>query len=136
MIFDSIVQQANSRTPVFTMEDDRPRSISRHRLRSVGPSTIGAGVIAAGIVLAAIFAPVIAPYAPNKGDIANALAGIGAHGHLFGTDGQGRDILSRLIWGARLSLLTGFVPVAISAFVGTALGLVAALGSRRLHAGI
>jgi peptide/nickel transport system permease protein len=84
-------------------------------------------------VLAAVLAPVIAPYAPNVGITADRLAGFGSHGHLLGTDGQGRDVLSRLIWGARLSLLTGFVPVAVAGTVGTALGVIAGLAGRTLH---
>jgi peptide/nickel transport system permease protein len=85
------------------------------------------------MLLAAVLAPLIAPYAPNVGITADRLAGFGSHGHLLGTDGQGRDVLSRLIWGARLSLLTGFVPVAVAGTVGTTLGVIAGLAGRRVH---
>jgi peptide/nickel transport system permease protein len=112
------------------------RSAVGRLYRRVGLATTLAGLVALIIVLAAIFAPLVAPDSPNKGNIAQALSGFGKDGHLLGTDSQGRDVLTRLIWGGRLSLLTGFVPVLISAAVGTSLGTVAALGSRRLHAAI
>lgn len=105
-------------------------------LRALGTATVLSGLVAIIIVVVAVGAPLVAPYAPNQGNIADALEGLGAPGHLLGTDGEGRDILSRLIWGSRLSLLTGIVPVLISGLTGTTLGLVAALGSRRAHAAI
>jgi peptide/nickel transport system permease protein len=91
-----------------------------------------AAVCAGALCLAALLAPVIAPYAPNAGDAANRLLGFSGS-HLLGTDGQGRDILSRLIWGARLSLLAGLVPVAVAGSLGTTLGVLAGLGGRRTH---
>jgi len=85
------------------------------------------------LILAAIFAPVVAPYGPTAGSIANRLQPIGSPGHLLGTDEQGWDILSRLIWGARPSLLEGIVPVVVAGVIGTFLGVVAALAGRRTH---
>jgi peptide/nickel transport system permease protein len=85
------------------------------------------------LILAAIVAPLVAPDGPTAGSIADRLQGVGSPGHLLGTDGQGRDILSRLIWGARPSLLEGIVPVAIAGTIGTVLGMVASLGGRRMH---
>jgi peptide/nickel transport system permease protein len=96
------------------------------------PSRI-AGLLILLIALAAILAPIVAPDAPNDGDIANRLVGFGVDGHLLGTDGQGRDILSRLIWGARLSLLTGLIPVLFAGTIGTALGVLAGLGGPFTH---
>ncbi|VAX21353.1 Dipeptide transport system permease protein DppC (TC 3.A.1.5.2) [hydrothermal vent metagenome] len=80
--------------------------------------------LTAGFVLVALFAPFIAPYSPYEQDFYNGLAGPGAL-HLLGQDSLGRDILSRIIYGARVSLLVGFVTVFISATVGVALGSVA-----------
>jgi peptide/nickel transport system permease protein len=60
----------------------------------------------------------------------------GTRGHLLGTDGQGRDQLSRLMYGAQLSLLAGLIPVAFAGLTGTVLGLVAGLGSRGVHTAI
>lgn len=104
--------------------------------RRLGPASTSAIVIALLIVAAALLAPIVAPYPPNAGNAANRLLGFGVDGHLLGTDGEGRDVLSRLIYGARLSLLTGFMPVLVAGFVGSVLGLLAGLGSRRTHAGI
>lgn len=96
------------------------------------PARISAVVIGL-VVLMALLAPLLAPDDPNFGVTAERLGGIGAGGHLLGTDGQGRDILSRIIWGARPSLLTGLVPVLVSSLIGTSLGLLAGLGGRRLN---
>ncbi|WFE74308.1 hypothetical protein [Roseinatronobacter sp. S2] len=63
------------------------------------------------LVLAAIFAPLVAPLDPLDGRLTNRLKPIGTEGHLLGTDELGRDMLSRLIWGGRLSLLMGVTPV-------------------------
>jgi peptide/nickel transport system permease protein len=62
--------------------------------------------------------------------LSDRLQPIGTSGHLFGTDGQGRDILARLLYGARPSLLTGLIPVAVAGSLGTTLGLVAGMGSK------
>ncbi|WP_425409792.1 ABC transporter permease [Hyphococcus sp.] len=74
--------------------------------------------------LIAIFAPVIAPYDPFMANPEHSLAPPSA-AHPFGADLIGRDILSRVLYGARLSLFIGFVSVAISSAVGILLGLVA-----------
>jgi peptide/nickel transport system permease protein len=96
----------------------------QRRRKSLGPVATVAAFVVGATLLAAILAPLIAPYSPNVGVTADRLQGFGVHGHLLGTDGEGRDILSRLLWGARLSLLTGFVPVAVAGTIGTALGVV------------
>ncbi len=75
------------------------------------------------IILIAIFAPVIAPYSfDTTGDIPFEKSSLA---HLLGTDKLGRDILSRLIYGARASLLIGIVSVAISAVIGIFIGSIA-----------
>ncbi len=86
--------------------------------------------IVTAVLLMAAFAPFIAPYAPDLTNNAVFLvppawqAG-GSSAHLLGTDAIGRDILSRLIYGARLSLLIGIAVVALSVIIGTVLGLLA-----------
>ncbi|HWK23288.1 MAG TPA: ABC transporter permease [Ureibacillus sp.] len=77
------------------------------------------------VVIGAIFAPIIAPYDPNVGDGAKRLLGIGTQGHILGLDEQGRDIFSRLLFGARLSLISVLVPILLMFFVSLALGLIA-----------
>lgn len=96
-------------------------------------TVIVAGSFIALLTLAAIFAPVLAPDNPLTGSVAQRLQGVGSPGHLLGTDSEGRDLLSRLIWGARPSLLEGVLPVVIAGVVGTLLGTVAGLGGGRLH---
>jgi dipeptide transport system permease protein len=92
-------------------------------------AVIGLGVIAL-LLGVALFAPWLAPYAPNLTDSTAFLRPPawqqgGSVAHLLGTDAIGRDILSRLMFGARLSLSIGVAVVAISAAAGIALGLVA-----------
>lgn len=77
----------------------------------------------AAIVLAAVLAPWIAPFDPDKSSIANRLRPIGHAKYLLGTDEQGRDMLARVLYGGRLSLLAGFVPTLGAALIGTAIGV-------------
>jgi peptide/nickel transport system permease protein len=88
------------------------------------------------VALMALSAPWLAPKDPNVGVTADRLKGIGSPGFPLGTDGQGRDILSRVIWASRPSLLTGLIPVAVAGVIGMVLGLVAGLGGRRTNGGI
>jgi peptide/nickel transport system permease protein len=75
-------------------------------------------------IILAIFAPFIAPYDPNEINLDNILASP-SNTHLLGTDASGRDLLSRIIFGTRISLAVGVVSTLISAFIGMPLGLVA-----------
>ncbi|WP_279357813.1 ABC transporter permease [Methylobacterium indicum] len=94
----------------------------RRATRSPG-LMIGAVTVVAVVALA-ILAPWIAPYDPNEQDPVAALMGPSAE-HWFGTDFFGRDVLSRVIWGARISLSVGFVATIIGVVVGTVIGVVA-----------
>lgn len=81
-------------------------------------------------VLCAIFAPMIAPYGENDVDITKrmvppAWSEKGTAEHLLGTDEMGRDILSRIIYGSRVSLIVGVMAVLVSFAIGTTLGLIA-----------
>ena len=87
------------------------------------------GVIVALTVLAAIFAPVIAPSDPYKVNPAQIFASPSASA-LVGTDQVGRDVFSRLIYGARISLFVGIVSVGIGATVGAVVGVVSAYFGR------
>lgn len=86
--------------------------------------------VLAVIVLAAIFAPFVAPYDPLETSrsmmLPPAWAERGNSAFLLGTDAQGRDILSRLIWGTRQTLVIGLISVGIAGTIGSALGLLAA----------
>jgi peptide/nickel transport system permease protein len=88
-------------------------------------TAMAAAAVLALIALAAIFAPLIAPMDPLDGRLINRLRPIGTEGHLLGTDELGRDMLSRLIWGGRLSLLMGVTPVVLAFFLGSAIGIIA-----------
>ena len=74
---------------------------------------------------AALAAPLISPWDPLAAAGAERLSPIGTPGHLLGTDEQGRDILSRLIWGGRASLLVGILPTVVAGIVALGLGLLA-----------
>ena len=92
------------------------------RLRKNKVAMLG-GIILAIIVIAAVLAPVIAPYSYEAMDTGHTLEGPSAS-HLCGTDNLGRDIFSRLLYGARYSLALGFVSVIVSQFFGVILGSV------------
>jgi peptide/nickel transport system permease protein len=77
------------------------------------------------LIITAIFAPWIAPYPPNDIDLAQTLAKPSAE-HWLGTDNLGRDVLSRVIYGARTSIIIAFGATAVSVILGEALGLIAA----------
>ena len=94
------------------------RSYSRHRLGVIGV------VLIALVAIAAVGAPWIAPYDPTKIDPIHLLEGPSTK-HFLGTDGLGRDVFSRIIYGARVSLYSGFLVVSISMVLGTLIGLVA-----------
>ena len=74
--------------------------------------------------LAAIFAPLLTPYTEKQMDLMNRLSPPSA-AHLLGTDEGGRDVLTRLLYGARVSLLIGVVPALLSLLLGAALGVIA-----------
>jgi peptide/nickel transport system permease protein len=88
------------------------------------PRVLIGGTIIVLLLIGAVAAPLIAPYDPIKVDVSNSLEPPSA-AHPFGTDDLGRDVLSRVIWGSRISLSVGLISVSIGFFVGVSLGLVA-----------
>jgi ABC-type dipeptide/oligopeptide/nickel transport system permease subunit len=92
---------------------------------------VGALVVLTLVILVAVFAPLISPYDPLVGDPTMRLLPPGTPGHLLGLDGQGRDILSRLIWGGRYSLSVAIVPVLCAGVVALVLGMVAGYSGGR-----
>ena len=82
------------------------------------------------VVACALAAPALPLSDPDRTDILHRMARPLAPGHWLGTDELGRDLLSRVIWGTRLSLLVGVVAAAVSSLVGSALGVVAAYYGR------
>lgn len=75
------------------------------------------------LFIIAVSAPLISPYNPNDIDRKHILEPPGMH-HLLGTDDLGRDVLSRMIWGARISLAVGFVAIGIATLIGMILGAI------------
>jgi ABC-type dipeptide/oligopeptide/nickel transport system permease subunit len=108
------ISAGTSRSAVLTLL----RAGSQHRLAAVG-----LGIIAV-LCVVAIFAPLLAPYSPYDQDLYRVLAPPSAS-HWLGTDNLGRDLFSRLLYGARVSLFVGIVSSALSAALGVAIGLVA-----------
>jgi peptide/nickel transport system permease protein len=110
------------------------------RRRSAWSRLSLSGRIAGGVivllVLMAIFAPLLAPADPAGGSTSDRLQGLGTPGHVLGTDGLGRDVLSRLIWGARPSLLTGIIPVLVATILGSAIGIFAGMAHRHANTAV
>ena len=94
------------------------RALSKNRLALVG------GAIVLVLAVMAVAAPIVAPHDPHKLDIKRILEPPSAR-HWLGTDQVGRDVLSRMLYGARVSLAVGFVSVGIAAAIGIALGAAA-----------
>ncbi|MER6913506.1 ABC transporter permease [Streptomyces sp. NPDC000594] len=92
------------------------------------------GLVPAALAVLLCLIALVGPWLPlpdpTAGTLDDRLLDPGSPGHPLGTDSQGRDMVARLIAGARPSLLGGIVPVAVAALVGTALGAVAGLGGR------
>src|SRR5262245_46024646 len=87
-----------------------------------GGLTIGL-VLVAAMVLVALLAPWISPYDPDAQDVLLKLEPPSAE-HWFGTDAFGRDVLSRVIWGARISLFVGTVATLAGVLIGTVIGII------------
>lgn len=120
------VVQAMQRQKVTTgfLGDGVLSGVRKHTTLAIGLS------ILTFVTMMALLAPVVAPYPPSLPNLNNRLlppmwAEGGSVGHVLGTDHLGRDILSRIIYGGRISLLIGVVTVAISGIAGTLLGLLA-----------
>ena len=82
------------------------------------------GIVLVVLILCAIFAPLIAPYSYSYRDL-NLGASKPSWDHLLGTDVMGRDLLSRILYGARISLMVGFVATSVALVIGVSWGIVA-----------
>jgi peptide/nickel transport system permease protein len=112
----------------FEIEAPSPRIVMRRRALTHPGFLFGATVMLATI-FAAIFAPLLTSYDPYAQDLTQRLippvwSAHGSWAHLFGTDGLGRDYLTRLMYGARISLTIGFGAATIAGIIGTSLGLI------------
>ncbi|MCM3763802.1 ABC transporter permease [Neobacillus niacini] len=123
---ETSITPANPQNNKVKKEAGLFKKLIRNRLAAIGLS------ITFIMVVIAIFAPWIATHPPNEMDVANSLAVPGSEGHLLGTDNYGRDLFSRLVYGARISLIVGVSAVVFGAFFGTLLGLVSGYFGGRL----
>ncbi len=89
------------------------------------PVTLVCGALILIMLLAIVFAPLIAPHDPYQGSMLRRLRGIGTDGYPLGTDELGRDMVTRLLYGGRLSWFMGIVPVVLAFVIGTTLGVTA-----------
>ena len=115
--------------PARSAHDSQSARKALRRIRQM-PLGVGSGVILLVIVLIAAMAPLVAPHDPLDGEIVNRLkppvwAAGGTWTYILGTDQIGRDTLSRLIYGAQVSLMAGFLSMVISLIIGVPLGLLA-----------
>lgn len=123
--------QGTSPLPVYeTLGDDiivaarhRPIGLFWIRFRRNKPAIVG-GLIIGVMVLTALLSGLISPYNPSTQDYSHLVQPPGG-GHLLGTDDLGRDTLSRIIYGARVSVAASIIPVALALVVGVPLGLIA-----------
>lgn len=95
--------------------------------------SLGFGIVLVLIALSAIFAPLLAPYDPYEGSVMRRLAPIGTEGYWLGTDELGRDMLSRLLYGGRVSLFVGLFPVMCATLIGGLAGIVAGFAGGRVN---
>lgn len=102
-----------------------PSSLWRDALKRFvkNKTAVAAMIVLALMVLCALLADVLTPYGPYETVLANVKAGPGP-GHILGSDENGRDILTRILYGARISLSVGFISVMISTIIGSVIGLV------------
>ena len=117
--------------PIGTVARDGARRRSRARRQAPWGVYVYGGIALALVVLA-----VVGPWVVGDVTTVNLrqrLLSPGDHGHLLGTDGQGRDVLARLIAGARPSMISALLPVILSGVVGSALGIAAGMAPGWLH---
>ncbi len=117
MTLDTAAPAAAERSPGYWT------TVGRRLLRN--KLAMAAALILLALILVALFAPLLMPADPYASSILKRLKPIGTEGYPLGTDELGRDMLSRLILGARLSLFMGITPVLIAFVLGSALGIVA-----------
>jgi len=104
-----------------------------YRLR-YDPVTLFFGTVLLLIILCAIFAPLLAPFDPYQESIIRRLKPPGYRGHILGTDELGRDVLSRILFGGRITLTMGILPVLVATLIGGGLGVLAGFAGGLVNA--
>jgi len=125
----AVADSASKLPSAESILEPSPAALLRKRMFGHAGLTIGGGFLLF-IFLVAIFAPVLSPHDPLTQDLTNRYVppfwdAKGSWEHPLGTDKFGRDYLSRIMYGARISLLIGFAAMAISGVIGTAMGVAA-----------
>ncbi|WP_280434723.1 ABC transporter permease [Nocardia carnea] len=115
-----------------------PLTAGRRRVRGRRYSAqfVAAVVLIGAVVLVSLLAPVLAPYDPLATDPAAKFLPPGSAGHLLGTDDLGRDLLSRLLWGGRTSLLLAVLAVAAATVAGSGAGLLAGFAGPKVSGAV
>ena len=132
----AILRRAEPIDLTVSTADAEARAAQRSRTRRMIPVFFGMALAVAMIVMAAA-APLVAPLSPSAQFGDAVLKGPGAvDRHWLGTDEFGRDILSRIIWGARVSLEVGLASVALAFIVGVPLGILAGFRGARVETAI
>jgi peptide/nickel transport system permease protein len=121
----------NVRDAVLERKIMPPLSKTRRWVRRYGLASLGAGIILLWLLIA-LTAPLISPYLPDTVDVVNRLKPPSLE-HWLGTDALGRDVLTRLLYGSRISLMTGFIVVVASAVFGTLIGGIAAFARGKVE---
>src|SRR5712692_11536313 len=98
--------------------------------------TIAVTLLLMAIVLMAVFAPLVSPHDPLAGSAFTRLKPIGTEGHWLGTDEVGRDLWARMVYGGRLSLVCGVLPVFLALLAGGSLGILAGFTGGILNSAI
>ena len=131
--------EATGRRPVEEGEVPVGRIESRGYWAAVGrrlgrdPVTLVFGGILLLIVLSALLAPWLAPHDPNQSSVFKRLASVGTPGYYLGGDDLGRDMVSRLLYGGRVSLFMGLTPVFFALLIGGSLGIAAGFVGGRIN---
>jgi peptide/nickel transport system permease protein len=113
-----------------TPHHERSRWVTLWRTAKANPVGVFGLAIIVMLIVFAVFAPVIAPYEPDDFVAAKRLDP--SFAHPFGTDNFGRDMFSRVVFGARISLIVGFMSVSIGTVLGTVIGIVSGYAGGRL----
>ena len=114
------VAPAGAMASAHSVRQRRHRTLRRLLRNRAG---VLGGVLVLGIALAAVLAPLLAPHDPDQVNLVLRTKPPGTPGYVLGTDIYGRDLLSRLIWGGRVSLTMGLAAMALSASIGISLGV-------------
>jgi peptide/nickel transport system permease protein len=125
------IGQATVATAAFERSPGYWQTVGRRILRD--PAALVAAAMIGLLLVLVVFGPMLAPADPYASSIMKRLKPIGFPGHPLGTDELGRDMLTRLIVGARLSLFIGITPVVVAFFAGSAIGILAGYAGGRTN---